>query len=166
MGAPAMREIISFAPTLPIAMFSMYLSPHFTRASAPGGSSGFGLQPISKRSKPCCQATRSSSPVRHPRTWLIKAHPLRSRRCEDPEYTHKQIYFVVCGRSLLPVSPDEPQEENHEGNADRPYAVKADGSIGGVPGEHQDFIYRFQLLWPKQAGNADDQAELDSDGKG
>jgi len=28
-----MREIISFLPALPTAMFSMYLSPDFTRAS-------------------------------------------------------------------------------------------------------------------------------------
>lgn len=63
------------------------------------------------------------------------------------------------------MSVEEPHEENREGDPDRPYAVKAHGSIRGIPGEHQDFIDRFQLLWPKEAGNADDQAELDTYGK-
>src|SRR4051812_12002993 len=39
-GLRAAREIGSFAPALPIVMFSMYLSPHFTEAARQAGARG------------------------------------------------------------------------------------------------------------------------------
>lgn len=39
-GLRATREISSFAPTVPIVMFSMYLSPHFTESARQAGARG------------------------------------------------------------------------------------------------------------------------------
>jgi DNA-binding NarL/FixJ family response regulator len=39
-GLKATQEIGSFAPTLPIVMFSMYLSPHFSEAARRAGARG------------------------------------------------------------------------------------------------------------------------------
>jgi DNA-binding NarL/FixJ family response regulator len=39
-GLRATQEITSFAPAIPIVMFSMYLSPHFTESARAAGARG------------------------------------------------------------------------------------------------------------------------------